>query len=135
MMRLIGKAEIEALKAEALAHPKKRSRIILHTATDTVTEMIIALHKDSYIQPHWHPNPESYHVLEGEMMVNIFYKDGGAKIKVKLDSETPFLRMREWTYHQPLSLTDFVIYHEVYPGPFEKTRDVHYAAWAIAEAA
>ena len=46
--------------------------------------MIIVAHSSTLLAPHQHPEnkPESYHVLEGELQVNIF-DDEGKLIKEK----------------------------------------------------
>jgi len=137
MIQVVGRERIELLKKEAWEHPKRRARIILHSQQDTVTEMIIALHETSYLRPHKHPwgKPESYHVMEGRLLVYIFNDDGFNTIKIKLDAETPFYKLQGDTYHQPVAISEFAVYHEVYPGPFRKPDDVLYAPWANAEAA
>ena len=135
MIRLVGFEDIERLKVEAFRHPAKRARIILHTPFDRVTEMVIALHKSSYIRPHRHPKPESYHVISGNLRVHLFSDIGRKESELELWDETPICRISELTYHQPEAISDWCIYHEVYPGPFNKQRDVEYALWAEQEAA
>ncbi len=137
MIRVVDRRYIDELKQEAWEHPKRRARIILHGPHDTVTEMIIALHETSYLRPHKHPEgkPESYHLIEGRLLVYVFNDEGFNTIKVKMNSETPFCRIGGDVYHQPVAVSEWAIYHEVYPGPFNKPKDVIYAPWAQAEAA
>lgn len=115
----------DTLKAEALAHPKKRSRIILVPGYD----MIICLHRDSYVRMHRHPRYEAYHVLEGELIVT---HENAVCLYAQ---EAPYVCIPPLTWHSPVSRTEFVIYREFYCGPFEKEKDVLYAPWAMQEAA
>lgn len=70
---LIGK-----LKGMALNAPLKRARLCLHLSTsDTVQEMVIALHETTYIRPHRHPTQsESFHMIEGSVLVAFFDDQG-----------------------------------------------------------
>ena len=113
--------DFDKLKAEALASPKGRSRVILEPGFD----MVICLHRDSYVRMHRHPRYEAYHVIEGALGV----------FDAVYNAVDPYVRIPPLTWHQPSALTEFVIYREFYAGPFEKSRDVEYAPWAIAEAA
>ena len=121
------------LKEEARNSPLRRARICLHSDLhDKVQEMIIALCSDSTVEPHQHPEekPESYHLIEGEMSVNIFNPEGSLLRVIKLHDQGPrFYRISGRVWHQPIATTDIAVYHEVYTGPFLKERDVIYARW------
>ena len=117
--------DFDKLKAEALAHPKRRSRVILEPGYD----MVICLHRDSYVQMHRHPKYEAYHVIEGELQVS--YMVGMPCLFAPHDPVCiPPLK-----WHEPKARTEFVIYREFYCGPFDKARDVEYAPWVQKEAA
>lgn len=125
---------ISKLKEIAKKHPLKRSRYCLHESNDsTVHEMIIVAHKSTNLEPHKHPSnkPESYHVLEGELKVKIFNDDGSVKYEkiLSADHHPRMYRIHGNIWHQPIPLTEWVVYHEVATGPFEKERDVDYAEW------
>ena len=117
--------DYDKLKAEALASPKKRSRVILVPGFD----MVICLHRDSYVRMHRHPKYEAYHVLEGELIVS------NGSIGILYTVSEPMCRIPPMTWHEPFADTEFVIYREFYAGPFEKGRDVEYASWTKKEAA
>lgn len=117
--------DFDTLKIEALASPKKRSRVILAPGFD----MVICLHVDSYVRMHRHPRYEAYHVIAGELIVE------GCDGLVVRNKHDPMLSIPAGTWHQPKARTEFVFYREFYCGPFEKGRDVEYAPWAMAEAA
>lgn len=123
------------LKRIALAHPLRRSRVCLHHSRDSgVQEMVIVAHRDSLIEAHRHPanKPESYHILEGSMLVRIFDNDGGVLREIALnDHANPKMyRIAGGIWHQPIPLTEWVVYHEVFTGPFLKETDVIYSNWS-----
>lgn len=130
--------DYEALKAEALRSPKKRSRMLFHRRDDALTQMVICLHKDSYIQPHRHPafKDEIYHVIEGALHVAFYGPTGMLTSTAMLDPvDRPIMRIKGSVYHEPRAVSDWVLYHEIYIGPFNKYLDVEYAPWAEKEAA
>lgn len=117
--------DFDKLKRDALASPKKRSRAFLEPGFD----MVICLHRDSYVRMHRHPRYEAYHVLQGVLRVKY-----SGEIMAH-DLEAPIVSIAPWTWHEPGAITEFVIYREFYCGPFDKARDVEYAPWAKEEAA
>jgi len=123
------------LKRIALVHPLKRSRICLHRSRDSgIQEMVIVAHRDSLIEAHKHPvdKPESYHILEGRMLVRIFDNNGAILREITLcDNASPKMyRIEGGVWHQPILLTEWVVYHEVFAGPFIKEIDVIYSSWS-----
>lgn len=123
-------AVINSLKSAARKSPLGRARICLHIDTNSpVQEMIIALCKNSLVETHRHPvhKPESYHLLEGEMDVNIFASTGEVIQVIKLHQNgVRMYRIQGNVWHQPISISECAVYHEVYTGPFEKNEDVFY---------
>lgn len=125
------KEKIDELKSIALKHPLKRSRICLHKSDDDIVhEMIIVAHKSSNLEAHRHPidKPESYHVIEGELKVVIYSDDKKIK-ETKLlysDRHPRMYRIKGNVWHQPMAMSEWVIYHEVATGPFIKEIDVEY---------
>ena len=131
---------VKKIKQMALKNQKKRARICIHKSPKNKTnEMIIALNKKSFIAPHIHPNDksESYFVIEGKMNVYVFDKLGKVKKIVKMgpynSGKNFFYRMSKGFYHMPIALTEWCVYHEVYSGPFIKSRDVKYPLWSPSE--
>lgn len=119
------------LKFSAINHDLKRSRVCLHGVNrESTQEMIIVAHQTSIIQPHRHPvgKSESYHVIEGSLVVNIFGDDGNIQQSINLyDKSNPKLyRISGGVWHQPVPQTEWVVYHEVFEGPFVKEIDVIY---------
>jgi cupin fold WbuC family metalloprotein len=129
------------LKRIAFAHPMRRSRLCLHHDAAALTqEMIIVAHRSTYIRPHRHPShkSESYHIIEGEMDVRLFGDEGELQRVVRLSvtrRESFLFRVSNGAWHQPVPVSEWIVYHEAYSGPFEKSVDVEYAPWAPAERA
>jgi len=122
---------ITKLKNIAKEHPLKRARICLHESLDNkVHEMVIVARKDAILNPHKHPSkkPESYHVIEGKLKVLIFNDDGSIKDKFFLSSNShpKMYRIKGDIWHQPIPVSEWVVYHEVATGPFLKSDDVIY---------
>ena len=131
---LLDKASIDQLKNIALAHPLKRARICLHQSEQSIVhEMIIVAHRNTLIKPHKHPKnkPESYHVLLGNLIVKIFDNDGKVIERFYLSSEKhpKMYKIQGDVWHQPIPDSEWVVYHEVATGPFDKERDVIYSKW------
>ena len=128
---VLNNKDIIHLKTLAINHSFKRSRICLHSSNNNnVQEMIIVAHKSSNIQIHKHPinKPESYHVLEGKLLVKIFDDMGNIKLQEHLYSNKypRMYRIEGNIWHQPIPITEWVVYHEVATGPFDKDKDVEY---------
>lgn len=133
---------VQELKDLAWRHPLRRARICLHHGpAEPTQEMVLAVHKSSYLRPHRHPSSksESYHVIEGEMDVNIFASNGSLERVIRLSAEGRgtggafMYRITNGVWHQPVAVSEWVIYHETYTGPFVKESDVEYAPWAPEE--
>ena len=135
MYKLITQEMLENLKTQAASAPKKRARIELHNNHGEVQEMVICLLKDSYVRAHMHPigKAESYHVIEGELDAWLYGAYGDVKNIIRLGPQSPLYRLDGGIYHAPVCVSDYVIYHEVYPGPWVKDIDVQYAPWAREE--
>ena len=126
-------ATVELLKNAARKSTLRRARMCLHLGLESpVQEMIIALCKDSIIEPHRHPinKPESYHLVDGAMNVNIYNSMGDCIQQIQLRQKgVRMYRIEGGVWHQPLAVTNCVVYHEVYTGPFSKDADVLYKNW------
>ncbi len=112
------------LKSKARLATNKRARICLHQSADElVHEMIIAVHKESYIPPQIHPDKvESFHLIEGQCDVVLFTPDGKVENVVKLNAATNsecsyFYRVGAGVPHVIRIDSEFVVFHEVAKGP------------------
>ncbi len=105
--------------------------------SDRLHEMIIVHAADTYVRPHKHLNKtESFHVIEGKLSVVIF-EDGGELKKVIPMSAygngtTFYYRLNESLFHTVIPISEWVVFHEVVNGPFDKG-DTSFAAWAPFE--
>lgn len=119
----ISRVDIEWLKAQALETNMKRARICLHQhPEDPVHEMIIAVHKTSFISPHYHPHKEeSLHLIEGVAEVLLFSDEGNiADIKLleaRNKNGVYFYRIAKNIIHGLRLKSDWIIFHEVAAGP------------------
>jgi len=127
---------IADLKRRALVSPYRRFRLCMHYNIEDLTqEMIIASCGDSYMPPHRHPKgkSESYHVIEGSMTVYFFDDDGSVKQKLEMGTygsgKPSIYRLSEPTWHMPVPMTEWLVYHETYSGPFNYDIDVEPPEW------
>ena len=126
--------QLRQLKQAALHAPLKRARLCLHLDhRDSVQEMVIAFCQGSYVRPHRHVNKsESFHVIEGELMVILFDDKGQVTRRIKMgpsSSGYTFLyRLSSSLWHTVVPLSEFVIVHETVTGPFAK-EDTEFAPW------
>lgn len=131
----ISKEDIEFLKNIALKSKKKRARICIHKDNNSkIHEMIIVLSKDSYIRPHLHlEKTESFHIIEGSVLVVTFDLSGNIIQKNKLSKESFFYyHSMPNIFHTVISLSDISVIHEVTPGPFN-IKDTIFADFAPPE--
>jgi cupin fold WbuC family metalloprotein len=117
--------QLAALKKAADAAPLRRARLCLHHShEDAVQEMVIAFHRDTYNRPHRHRGKsESFHVIEGHVVIVFLDDDGVVTRKVYLGppgSGLPFIyRLSSSRWHTVIPLDDHVVIHETTTGPFE----------------
>ena len=126
------------LKLAAKKDPLGRSRLCLHRShSDTVQEMIVALRKGFYVRPHKHiGKTESFHIIEGAIVV-VFFDDNGSVIRTlkmaHLGDNKPYIyRLSAEIWHTALPVTDFVIFHEIISGPFDRSSS-EFPLWAPDE--
>lgn len=113
----------------------KRVRLCAHQSTDdSLHEMFIALHRETYIRPHRHiGKAESLHILEGSADA-VFFDDLGNIVHVIALGEyasgnTFFYRIGESLYHTLIVRSEYLIFHETTEGPFRRA-DTIGAPWA-----
>lgn len=135
----IDQPQLEELKRAAAGSPLKRARLCLHHShDDKVQEMVIAFCRGSYNRPHRHQNKtESFHVIEGELLVVFFDDLGHVTRQLKLAAHGKaagsFLyRLSSELWHTVIPLSDFVVIHETTTGPFIQGES-EIAAWSPAE--
>lgn len=126
----LGKIELDFLASICKNSKLKRARICTHPTNDNeIHEMLIAVSKGSYVQPHKHiGKSESFHIIRGSLDIIIF-DDSGHIIKVvKLRENCAggdiFYRMNKDFFHTVIVNSEVSIFHETTNGPFDLTRTV-----------
>ncbi len=119
---------IDQLKSIAAQHPQRCARFCLHQDTAAgVQQMLVVLHQTSRFMPHRHPadKSESVHLMSGELGVALFTDDGQITQRIHLSANRQFLlRLSGQTWHLPVALTEWAVFHEIYQGPYVKELDV-----------
>ena len=130
--------DIELLKSRATAHPDRKARLCAHRSVeDALHEMIIVHASGAYIRPHRHRRKtESFHVVEGELLVVIFEEDGQVRRSIEMappgSGKAFYYRLNESLFHTALPISDWIVFHEVTNGPFDRT-ETEFADWAPIE--
>jgi cupin fold WbuC family metalloprotein len=134
----LGKLHFDFLKQEIKQHSLQRNRICIHqNDAEPVHEMFVALPKNAYIRPHCHMSkPESGHSVEGSAIIVIFDQDGSIAnhfLCSTTDSHClSYYHLLPGQIHTQIILSDFFIFHEIIPGPFDK-KDTFFPPWAPYE--
>ena len=131
----ISSNDIEELKRKMIISNNNRIRICTHkTKYDSLHEMLIIHTKNCYVRPHKHINKvESISILEGKAKIIIFNDDGSVHSELtvgqKESGEVFYHRMNINKYHMFIIQSDFLVFHEVTQGPFNKNYTV-FPDWA-----
>ena len=125
---------IDLLKKEIPSSPKKRSRICIHKSDkELIHQMIIAMPRNHYVQPHKHTQKsETYQVIEGEALFVQFNERGSIDQINPLNPKNYFFKPSEYKYHTLIVLSDFFVFTETTNGPFEPNTNIP-APWAPSE--
>ncbi len=132
---VLEKMDLDELKQLAMLNPRKRIRICSHQSPeDLVQEMIIVHTNGTYVRPHKHlGKAESFSILEGETDIILFEEDGAIRQVIRMgtpDSGLPFYyRISSAIFHTLLIRTEFLVFHEVTQGPFDRQHTI-FAEWA-----
>lgn len=124
---------IEELLAKSTATGGGNIRLSLHSGSDDpFHQMIIVERPDAFYRPHLHPiKAESCQILRGRLAFFIFTDDGSIEHCALLGAgKTLIQRVNPGRWHTLIPLTDPVIYHEMKPGPFDRSTDRRYPDWA-----
>jgi len=132
---MVGRQDIEFLKAKADMNQRKRIRLCAHrTVDDSLHEMLIVHTRDTYVRPHKHVNKtESFHLIEGSAQVVVFDEEGNILEIVQMGDYSSgkqfYYRMAESLYHTLLITSDHLVFHETANGPFIRS-DTVFPPWA-----
>ena len=128
---------LDWLKARLPTSPTKRVRLCAHPDPgDPIHEMLIVLHRDTYVRPHAHPTKsESFHVVEGEGDVVLFDEAGQITDVIHMgdraSNKTFYYRTGPGQFHTLLLRSELMVVHETTNGPFVEG-DAVVADWAPA---
>lgn len=131
----INRVHVKDLKDAANKDFYKRARICLHkTPDDPIHEMLIAMHRDSYVRPHRNVRKsKSYYVVEGEMYIVSFDEWGNVTQKIGIGAgseyDTFICRLNTNLWHTVIPVSEMLVFLETNGGPFIK-EDEEYAVWS-----
>lgn len=124
-MRYIDNSSLENLYKEAKKSERLRSHLLLHKSyEDKVQRLLIALVKDSYVEPHYHELPhqwEMFVILEGQIEV-ILYDNVGSIISKFLAGENTdisIVSLEPNEVHSIKCISSQALMLEVKEGPFD----------------
>lgn len=130
--------DVVFLKSQAAKNERKRVRLCTHPGNDDLLHEMLIIHaQNTYVPPHKHiSKSESFHIIEGELSVFLFDEDGSMIETIKMGETSSdrvfYYRLSSTIYHSILPESEFVVFHEVTNGPFDR-EDMIIAPWAPAE--
>ena len=116
---------LAALKAEAAKVPGGAVRVNFHDdPQEPVHDMVIVLKRGPAVAPHKHlTRDETYHLIEGLLRLQFFDESGNKTTSCLLGGPgtgNPLLyRVPKNTWHATEPESDFAVFHESRPGPFD----------------
>ena len=122
----VDRRDIEYLVQRAAANPRKRIRLCAHRDTnDRLHEMLIVHGRDCYVRPHRHlSKSEAFHVIQGLVDIVLLDEAGKVNAVVKMGDYSTgrkfYYRLADSLYHTLLIRSEWVIFHEITNGPFER---------------
>jgi cupin fold WbuC family metalloprotein len=136
--RAVGAETCDVLKAQAALSPRRRCRLCFHAEpSDRQQEMLIAMHRTSYVRPHRHRSRlETLAIFEGRCETLLFDERGTLTDRVPMSTPQAggafFYRMPAGLFHTLSFSSDWLIFLETTTGPFDPA-DTEVAAWAPPE--
>ncbi len=135
---VVGKREMDILKAEVNNTARKRIRLCAHkNNAQPMHEMFVVYTNNTYIQPNKHvAKDETFHILEGEADF-IFYSESGDVLEIvplgdHKSGKAFYVRVPMGVYHAVVMHSDYMVIHESTPGPYERAHTV-WAPWAKSQ--
>lgn len=131
-------ADIDALKKKSLENEHQSIRLHCHKYNSDTSQEILIIHaQDAYIRPHKHLNKsESFYIVEGKADVVLFGEEGNIEQIIPMGEYLSgckvYCRMSRPDYHTLIVHSDFLVFHKITKGPFQKA-DTVFAPWAPPE--
>lgn len=137
-MKIIASRDLDALVRRAQQSPRKRAHLLLHTHSDPVLKLVMAMEPGTYAQPNRHPGKdcqELYVVLRGKLRM-IFFDDDGRITEstiISSDGENIMVEVPPMVWHTLYPLEKGSVTMEVIKGPYSQTTFKEFAPWAPSE--
>ena len=137
MLPIIHSKEIESFFSIAKKSSRKRTHKILHKKGAYSNEVFNFMLKDTYMQPHLHPEnimEESIHIIKGKLVIIFFDNIGKIKSKFSLEKgklESMKIPCRTW--HTYVMLTNKTCTYEQMFGVYNPLTWKIMADWAPKE--
>ena len=134
----VDKTVVDFLKENAKITLRKRCRLCFHNdAGDAQQEMLIVMHRNSYVRPHRHfEKIETLGVIEGNSDALLFDDEGNVTNVIAMSpaggSGAFHYRMPEKMYHSLIFHSEWFVFLETTIGPFDRTTTEE-GCWAPAE--
>lgn len=135
---VVTQEDVVFLKMQAAANTRGRVRLCAHPdSEDRLHEMLIVHSGAAYVPPHRHANKsESFHIIEGLLTVFIFDENGVVQEVIPMgelgSGRAFFYRLSSNIYHTIWPESEFVVFHEVTNGPFDRRESMN-ASWAPSD--
>ena len=134
----VTRRDVDVLKSAALASSRRRARLCFHSSPeDSQQEMLIVMHRDSYVCPHRHfTKVETLAIVEGTCEALLFDASGHLVERVLMtppsDGGAFFYRMPPDQFHSLHFCSEWVVFIETTIGPFSPAASES-APWAPPE--
>lgn len=134
----VGSGIVDILKSAAAVSLRRRCRLCFHADADSgQQEMLIVMHRDSYVRPHRHfGKVETLMVAEGEADALLFCEAGNTVREIAMTAPGGggdfFYRMPEKIYHTLRFKSEWFVFVETTIGPFDPLQSEG-ASWAPPE--
>ena len=132
---ILSSKDLMNLKKKASLNSSKKIRICSHLdKKDNLHEMFIVHHKDAYVRPHRHiGKSESMYIIEGEVDLILFHDNGSIRDVVEmgdfLSKKIIYHRLNQPIFHTLFIKSEYLVFHEVTEGPFDRSR-TEFPDWA-----
>jgi len=129
---------VARLKELAEVAPRRRCRLCFHGDADAdQQEMLIVMHRDSYVRPHRHlAKVETLGIVEGACDAVLFDETGRVTDFLAMtpvaDGGSFFYRMPSGLFHTLIFRSEWLVYLETTIGPFDRSK-TEAASWAPPE--
>ncbi|MDR1886982.1 MAG: WbuC family cupin fold metalloprotein [Prevotellaceae bacterium] len=135
-MKIIDKALLDSVSAQAVKSPRLRMNYNFHLHTDEpLNRLLNAMEPGSYFPPHRHKNPdkeEIFLVLRGSVLILIFDDDGfvASVTEISPKKEVYGMEIEAGVWHSLIVLEPDTVVYEVKRGPYVPLTPDNIAPWA-----